>query len=158
MVIPIGNAAGASLVTDATPQLSAVTGVPSTTLVDVHATLVVPEVAAGAVIVGFCVSFTVTVKLDVVVLPAASVALYVTVVVPTGKVDPLTGPAVCAMLLPVQLSAAVGAVHVTTAPHTPSSFDLMMLAGKATMVGFCVSFTVTVKLDVVVLPAASVAL
>jgi hypothetical protein len=59
-VIPKGKAAGALLVTVATEQLSAVTGVPKTTLVDVHPTLVVPVLADGAVIVGLILSKTVT--------------------------------------------------------------------------------------------------
>ena len=53
VVVPIGKALGALLVTLFTPQLSPVIGVPSTTLVEVQETLVVPVVAAGAVIVGF---------------------------------------------------------------------------------------------------------
>jgi hypothetical protein len=61
VVFPKGKAAGALLVTEATEQLSAVVGVPKTTLVDVHATFVVPVVAAGAVIVGLILSITVTV-------------------------------------------------------------------------------------------------
>ena len=52
VVFPNGKVAGALFVTEATEQLSAVTGVPKTTLVDVHPTLVVPVVAEGAVIVG----------------------------------------------------------------------------------------------------------
>jgi hypothetical protein len=60
IVIPKGKAAGALLVTVATEQLSAVTGVPKTTLVDVHPTLVVPVLADGAVIVGLILSKTVT--------------------------------------------------------------------------------------------------
>jgi hypothetical protein len=63
-VVPIGNTAGALLLTLATEQLSAVTGVPKLTLEAVH------EVAttftfAGAVIVGLMLSVTVTVTLIV---------------------------------------------------------------------------------------------
>ena len=58
---------------------------------------------------------TVTVKIQVATLPFASVALYVTVVVPTGKHEPIPKPAVGAEVTDTegveQLSAAVGAVH-----------------------------------------------
>ena len=50
--------------------------------------LAVAVTFAGHVIVGACVSFTVTVKLHVAVFEAASVAVQVTVVVPTGNVEP----------------------------------------------------------------------
>ena len=48
---------------------------------------------------------TVTVKLHVPVLPEVSVAVQLTVVVPTGKLVPLTG--LQAMVEPGQLSVAV---------------------------------------------------
>jgi hypothetical protein len=48
----------------------------------------------GQVIVGFSVSFTVTVKEQVAVLPLASVTSKVFVVVPTGKSLPLGKPPV----------------------------------------------------------------
>jgi hypothetical protein len=60
---------------------------------------------------GFSVSFTVTSNEHVTELPAASVAVYVTVVVPTGKTSP--GLWVLVMVTPVQLSDSVGAVQVT---------------------------------------------
>jgi hypothetical protein len=62
----------------------------------------------GHVIAGGCVSFTVTVNWQLVVLFAASVAVHVTVVVPFGKIDPDGGaqPAVA----PGQLSLGVGVV------------------------------------------------
>jgi hypothetical protein len=44
-----------------------------------------------SVITGGVTSLTVTVKLQLVVLPAASVAVAVTVVVPTGKTEPEAG-------------------------------------------------------------------
>ena len=47
---------------------------------------------AGHEITGGSISFTVTLKLHVAVLPPASVALYVTVVVPTGNTEPDAGP------------------------------------------------------------------
>ncbi len=46
---------------------------------------------AGQVMVGGCVSLTVTVKVQVAVLPLMSVAVQVTFVVPLGKLEPLAG-------------------------------------------------------------------
>ena len=51
----------------------------------------VPPGIAGHVITGGSTSFTVTVNEQVAVLPEPSVALAVTVVVPTGKKDPDAG-------------------------------------------------------------------
>ena len=61
------------------------------------------------------------------------------------------------MLLPEQLSADVGAVHVTTAPQTPLSLLTEILLGRATMVGFWLSATITVNDPEVVFDEASVA-
>ena len=64
VVVPIGKEEGTLLVTTklgVTVQLSATTGEPNVTLVDVQATFVVPEVAIGAVMVGLILSVTVTV-------------------------------------------------------------------------------------------------
>ena len=63
---------------------------------------------AGHVTVGACVSCTVTVKVQVPVFVEASVAVQVTVVVPTGKVDPDAGAHTT--VAPGQLSDAVGVV------------------------------------------------
>ena len=78
------------------------------------------------------------------------------VVVPSAKVLPLRGPAVCVMEAPEQLSVTVGAVHVATAVQEPPAFTVMLL-GHATMVGAVTSTTVTVKEQVLVSPAPSVA-
>jgi hypothetical protein len=102
--------------------------------------------------VGACVSLTVTVKLQFGdILPAASVALQVTVVVPTGKLDPEDGVQVIVGEA-VQLSVAVG-VKLTFAAHCPTAVVVVMLVGQA-MVGACVSLTVTVKLQLAPPPAA----
>ena len=60
---------------------------------------------AGQVIAGACVSCTVTEKVHVPVFAAASVAVHVTVVVPTGNVEPDAGTH--AIVAPGQLSVAV---------------------------------------------------
>ena len=66
--------------------------------------------SAGHVIVGGWASTTVTVKEQEAVSPAASVTWWVTVVVPTGKADPLASPAVRVVFAPVQLSVPTGVV------------------------------------------------
>jgi hypothetical protein len=68
------------------------------------------EILTGQVIVGFCISFTVTVNEQVAVLPPASVTLNVFVVTPTGNVDPLARPAIRVVTEPEQLSVPTGAV------------------------------------------------
>jgi hypothetical protein len=62
----------------------------------------------GQVIDGFCVSLTVTVKVQEPVLPEVSVAVQVTVVLPLLKVEPEGGLHVT--VPPGQLSFAVGVV------------------------------------------------
>jgi hypothetical protein len=65
---------------------------------------------AGQVIVGFCASFTVTMNVQVLVFPAASVAPQMTVLAPIGKGNPLAKlGAIIAATTPEQLSVAVGA-------------------------------------------------
>ena len=58
-------------------------------------------------IVGACVSFTVTVNVQVAVLLDASVAVQVTVVVPFGKVEPDAG-AQTTVTVPGHVSLPVG--------------------------------------------------
>lgn len=84
------------------------------------------------------------VKVQVPVRFVASVAVQVTVVVPTGKLDPEAGEQTT--VAPGQLSFAVGVGYVTIPAGTPEIF-----AGQVT-VGACVSLTVTVKLQVVAPP------
>jgi hypothetical protein len=93
---------------------------------------------------GAVTSLTVTVKLQLAELPAASVAVATTVVVPNGKTEP------DALLVTTvgaeQLSLAL-TVKLTEAEHVPEGALTVMLAGQA-MVGFCVSLTVTLKVQV----------
>jgi len=72
------------LVTEATPQLSPVIGVPKTTLVAKHPVFVNAATLAGQVIVGNVSSTTVTICVHVPTLPEPSVAVHVTVVFPNG--------------------------------------------------------------------------
>ena len=96
---------------------------------------------------------TVTKKVQVSVLPLLSVAMQVTMVVPTGKKLPDGG--VQTTVSPVQLSVTEAA-YTTTAPQLPVSLSCVMSAGQLAT-GGSVSSTVTSKVQVVVVPAASVA-
>ena len=102
---------------------------------------------------GGSVSLTVTVKVQLLLLPAESVAVHVTGVVPVPKVEPVGGLQVT--VTPAQLSVAAGA-YPTTCVHRPGALLVAILAGQTTT-GGSVSLTVTVKLQLLVLPAASVA-
>ena len=62
----------------------------------------------GQVMAGSSLSVTVTVKLQLAVLPEASVTWKVFVVTPTGKIEPEANPAVCNVVVPVQLSVPTG--------------------------------------------------
>lgn len=83
----------------------------------------------------------------------ASVAVHVTVVVPTGKLELEAGVHTTAPT-PGQLSDA-DAENVTFAAHAPLAALAVMLPGHVTT-GACVSLTVTVKLHCPVFAAASV--
>src|SRR5260221_7583559 len=107
----------------------------------------------GHVITGTSMSFTMTLKLQLAVFPAASVAVQVTVFVPVPKLEPLVGTQ--ATVTPGQLSVAVAA-KFTTGPHWPGTVLVVMFAGQVRM-GISMSSTVTLKLQVAVLPEASVA-
>ena len=71
-------------------------------------TLLCTVTLAGHVIVGFCVSVTVTVKVQLAVLVEASVTLHETVVVPFANDEPDAGAQTGAPT-PGQLSLTVGA-------------------------------------------------
>jgi hypothetical protein len=62
---------------------------------------------AGQVITGASPSFTVTLNEQVAVLPLASVAVKLLLVVPTGNAEPLAKPEVWLKLPPAQLSVKV---------------------------------------------------
>ena len=88
----------------------------------------------------------------------ASVALQLTVVVPTVKLEPEAGVQVT--VAPGQLSVTVGLVKVTVAAQAPvAAGTLVMFDGQAPSTGSWVSLTVTVKVQGAdILPEASVAL
>lgn len=76
-------------------------------------------------------------------------------VVPTGNEEPLVCDEVKDARL--QLSLAVGAVHVTVLEHEPAAAFCVMLLGIPEMVGLMASTIVMVNELVVTLPEASVA-
>src|SRR5439155_24135789 len=94
---------------------------------------------------------TVTVKLQLLLLPLRSRAVLVTVVVPTGKAKPLAGTLVT--LVSAQLSVAV-TVKVTVLVQPPGAAFTARFAGQV-ICGSWVSLTVTVKLHVRALPLRS---
>jgi hypothetical protein len=96
-----------------------------------------------SVITGGVTSLTVTLKVQLFVFPAASVAVAVTVVVPTGNTDPDAG--LLTIVGTPQLSAPE-TVKFTTAEQVPTG-ALTVMSGGHEMVGSSSSVTVTVKLQ-----------
>jgi hypothetical protein len=150
VVVPTGNIdpdAGEQTV-EAPGQFSPGTGVVKVTTMLLRGgqvSAVTAVIFCGQLIVGACVSFTVTVNEQVAVLPPASVAVQVTVVVPMGKGDPEAGEHMA--VAPGQLSetvpaATLGVGNVGDAPHWPAAFDTEKLFGQE-MVGGSSSTTVT---------------
>ena len=82
-VLPTANAAGASLATDAMPTVSDASGSPMSTAL-ASAAAASNSTSAGAAIDGGVVSSIVTVCRACAALPAASAAVHVTIVSPTG--------------------------------------------------------------------------
>jgi hypothetical protein len=109
----------------------------------------------GTVITGGVVSLNTIVTWNdaLPVLPWASVAVHVTVVVPTGKFEPEAGVHV-GVIGPSTVSLAV-AVNVSTFPDADPVLSVMS-AGTVT-VGGVVSCTVTWKEALLEFPAASLA-
>jgi hypothetical protein len=104
------------------------------------------------VITGAVLSVTITLKVQVDVLPAASVAVYVTGVVPRLKVEPgVMGDVMVAQLI------VVGGVHVTAVEHSFAARFTVMFDGQPVITGGSVSVTITLKVHVEIFPAASVA-
>lgn len=108
---------------------------------------------AGHVILGFCVSLTVTVNWHCAILLDVSVAAQVTVVTPFGKAKPDAGVQIT-LLTPGQLSVAAGVTNVATAVQRLVSVLFTMFAGQVKE-GSVTSLTVTVKEQEPRLPAAS---
>src|SRR5206468_1088010 len=140
-------------VTVAVPQLSVAVAAKVTLLVQVPAEALT-LMLAGQVIAGASVSLTVTVKLQVALLPWPSSAPQFTVVGPRAKLLPLAGVQVTVAV--PQLSVAV-TTKVTLLAQVPPEVLTLILAGQVTT-GSSLSPTVTVKLHVALLPWPSLAL
>ena len=97
-----------------------------------------------SVMTGGVTSLTVTLKVQLFVFPAASVAVAVTVVVPTGKTEPEAG--LLTIVGTPQLSLPE-TVKFTTAEQVPTG-ALTVISDGHEMVGSSSSVTVTVKLQV----------
>ena len=102
---------------------------------------------AGQVIAGASLSFMATVKVQLLVFPAASVATQVTVLVPLVKVEPVGG--VQATVAPAQLSLTVVVKVTLLLEQWPRSVLATMLVEQV-IDGFCTSFTVTVNVQLAV--------
>ena len=140
------------MITDVSIPVSSVAGVKSTFARHTPGS-VLTVVSAGQTMTG-ATPLTVTVKLQVSVLFAASVATNSTVVAPMGKVELLASPAVRSKVTPGQLSRTVGSGKVTVAPSSPVAVTVTS-AGQV-ISGFSSSVTVTVNVHVL-FPAEFVA-
>ena len=87
--------------------------------------------SAGQLTIGPVASVTVTLNMQVRVLPAASVALLVTVDVPSGKVEPDGG---LETTVTAEQSSLARILKFTTAEQLPGSLGAVMLDGQ-TIVG-----------------------
>jgi hypothetical protein len=162
VVTPMGNnepeAGPAVCVTTSPGQLSVAEGAIQLTgalqLPGVLLTVIFP---GQDVKTGTCTSVTEILKEHVAVFPLASDATNVTMVTPTGKVEPLGKPLVCVITIPVQLSVAAGAVQLTTAPQTPGVLLMVTFTGHEVNTGSSLSVTVTLNEQIAVFPDASVA-
>ena len=155
MVVPTANALplDGTLTMLATPQLSAAVTL-NVTLLEHAPGAALTVIFAGQVIVGGVVSTTVTVKVHWLLLPAASRAVLVTMVVPAENVEALAG--VLTRLVTPQLSVAV-TVKLTLRVHPPPVGLTEMFAGQV-IAGGCASRTVTVNVHWLLLPELSNAL
>src|ERR1051326_1382162 len=136
------------MVTVTLPQVSKATGGSKSQML-VHSTVLL----GAPVMVGFVVSWTVTVWLQSAVLPQASVARQVRVVsnvLPQCPAELVTVPRMV-MVTPPHVSLAVGGSNAQALEH---STDLLP---TQVMIGLVVSCTVTFWLQSAVLPQASVA-
>ena len=165
LLVPTGKAEplGRPLTRTAVPlvgvQLSVNVGAAKVVVAEQAFDGVVRLIAAGHVKDGACVSLTTTRNVQVLLKPAASVALHVTVVGPLAKVALLFGLPVAWPAPPLthcgcpegraQLSVAVGVGYEAKAVHWSASMGRVMLPGQA-IVGTWVSFTVTVNEQVAV--------
>src|SRR5438093_832201 len=153
-LVPVGNCAGALLVTVTVPQLSLAVGLPKATPVAKQApefTLTVTS--AGQVIVGTWLSRTTTRCRHVAVPPLLSIAVQVTRLVPVGN---CAGALLVTVTVP-QLSLAVGLPNATPVAKQTPEFALTVTSAGQVIVGTWLSRTTTRCWQVAVLPLLSVA-
>ena len=139
MVVPNGKISpGFFVLVNVTvpPQLSDVVGAAQLATAWQDALAVTRILEGQPVMTGFVLSWTVTLNEHVEVLPAASVAVYVTVVVPSANTSP--GFLVEESVPPPQLSEKVGAVQLTVAWQDALAF-IRILEGQPVMTGFVLS-------------------
>lgn len=143
-------------VTVATPQLSVIVGSAHVTTAEQVPGVTLTVISLRPEIVGAVLSLIVTLKLWVVMFPAASVSVYVTTVVPTGKKLPLVCDDVIAGV--PQLSVLPGVAHVTVRPHEAAMAVVfeVMLPGNDVKLGAILSIILTSNDPVAVLPDGSV--
>src|SRR5437762_1302746 len=107
---------------------------------------------AGQMAAGASVSLTVMLKLQLAVLPEASMAVQVTLLVPLANVLPLVGLQLT--VTPEQLSVATGDAKLTFWLHWPGAVLVTMPPGQV-ITGNWVSFTVTLNMQLALFPLAS---
>ena len=119
-------------------QLSVVIGLPKLAITASQFVFAFTVRSAGATIVGFVLSSTVTVCVAVAVFPALSVTVHVTIVDPSEK----TLGALCVTEVTPQLSAVVGLPN-TTLNAAQAEFAFNVKSAGAVIVGLVLSTTVT---------------
>src|ERR1041385_3813346 len=144
-VLPLGGA----LTRLATAQLSAALTVKVTLLRLQRPASALNTRLLGQMMRGLSVSMTDTVNVQVLRFPLASVATFVTVVTPTGKVLPLAGT--LTRFVRVQLSVALTLNVTLLRLHGPGSAVSTRLLGQE-ILGISLSVTVTLNVQMLVLP------
>ena len=150
VVTPTGNVVGASLVTATIPSTKS-EAVAAFNVTGVRLAVASVLTSAGALITGAVVSATITACVCVDVLPALSVDVYVTVVVPTENV---AGASFVTVTVPSTKSVALAKPSATALLTLPAS--TLMFAG-ALITGAVVSPTIIFCVVVELSPLASVA-
>jgi hypothetical protein len=157
-VVPNGNTSPGSweLVKLASEQLSPAVGAAQfTTCSHEPLALTMISIDRQPEMTGFTLSCTITLNVQVDVFPEPSVAVYVTAVVPNGKVSP--GLCVPPKVDRLQLSVADGAVQFAVAWQEALAKTTISETMQPVNTGSVVSSTTTLKVQVAVLPAASTA-
>jgi hypothetical protein len=144
-VTPTGKTdPGAMLLVNVTPQISdAVGAVHGTTALQVGVVTVIFD--GQPKITGFVTSFTTTLNVQVEIVPDASVAVYVTGVVPIENNWPGT---LFPVILTAQLSVTFGGVQVTFAPQVVEFALTVIVEGQPVITGLVTSLTTTLNVQV----------